>query len=102
MRDRRGRTSRPKRIGEALDRALDPIAPKTPLAEIQRLWPAAVGPQIAAVTKVLEELDGTVTIECENTIWANELEMMSPQLLEKLASQMDGAAPEKLRFRAST
>lgn len=83
-----------------LDRALDPIAPKTPLAELQRLWPSVTGPQIAAVTRVVEEREGTVTIECENTVWANELTMMEPQLREKLRPLMGDLTPEKLRFRA--
>ena len=100
MRDGRGRSSRPKPIGAALDRALDPVAPLTPLAELQRIWPAVVGPGIAVVTKVSEEREGTVTIVCENTVWAGELEMMGPQLLEKLRPLMGDRTPEKLRFRA--
>jgi predicted nucleic acid-binding Zn ribbon protein len=101
MRDSRGRSPSPKPIGAALERVLQTIAPKTPLAEIQSVWPGAVGPQIAAVTEVTEEREGVVTIECENSIWAQELEMMGPQLLQKLTSEMSGPAPDLLRFRAS-
>jgi len=100
VRDGRGRSARLKPIGAALDRALDPVAPKTTLAELQRAWPAVVGPGIEAVTTVSEEREGTVTIECESTVWANELEMMGPQLLEKLRPLMGDRTPEKLRFRA--
>ena len=100
MRDGRGRTNQLKPIGAALDRALDPVAPMTPLAELQRVWPSVVGPGIAAVTKVSEEREGTVTIACESTVWANELEMMGPQFLEKLRPLMGELTPEKLRFRA--
>ncbi|MGA7397602.1 MAG: DUF721 domain-containing protein [Solirubrobacterales bacterium] len=101
MRDRRGRSPSPKPIGAALDRVLDSISPRTPLAEVQSAWPRAVGPQIAAVTRVTSEHDGVVTVECESSIWAQELEMMGPQLLKKLTSQMSGPAPDLLRFRAS-
>ncbi|MDQ2700089.1 MAG: DUF721 domain-containing protein [Actinomycetota bacterium] len=101
MRDRRGRSTPPKKIGAALDRALESVAPRTVLAGVQAAWPAAVGPQIAAVTRVVEEYEGTVTIECESSVWAHELEMMAPQLLQKIAAQTGSQAPEKLRFRAS-
>ncbi|MBK5232137.1 MAG: DUF721 domain-containing protein [Thermoleophilia bacterium] len=100
MRDERGRSTRPKPIGATLGRALDPVAPMTPLAELQRIWPSVVGPGIAAVTKVSKERDGTVTIECESTVWAAELEMMGPQFREKLRPLMGDQTPEKLRFRA--
>ncbi|HTU16184.1 MAG TPA: DUF721 domain-containing protein [Solirubrobacterales bacterium] len=101
MRDHRGRSPEPKPISDALERVLETIAPKTPLAEIQAVWKQAVGPQIAAVTEVTDERDGVVTVECENSVWAQELEMMGPQLLRKLTSEMSGPAPDLLRFRAS-
>lgn len=101
MRDARGRSPSPKPIGAALERALEGMAPKTPLAEIQSVWLQAVGPQIAAVTSVIEEREGVVTIECESSVWAQELEMMGPRLLQKLTSELSGPAPDLLRFRAS-
>ncbi len=100
MRDERGRSRSPKLIGDTLGRALDPVAPMTPLAELQRIWPSVVGPGIAEVTTVSKERDGTVTIECESTVWAHELEMMGPQLREKLRPLMGDRTPENLRFRA--
>lgn len=102
MRDHRGRSPAPRPIGLALDRVLDSIAPKTTLAEVQSIWPKAVGPQIAEVTRVSEEREGTVYIECESSVWAQELEMMGPQLLEKIVPQMTSQAPEKLRFRVGS
>ncbi|MBK8294026.1 MAG: DUF721 domain-containing protein [Solirubrobacterales bacterium] len=100
MRDERRRSARPKRIGDTLDRALGPVTPMTPLAELQRIWPSVAGPEIAAVTSVSDERDGTVTIECESAVWAAELEMMGAQFREKLRPLMGEHTPEKLRFRA--
>jgi len=101
MRDRRGRSPSPRPVGSALNRVLESIAPQTTLAGVQSVWPKAVGSQIAAVTRVVEEHEGTVVVECESSVWAHELEMMAPQLLEKIGAQMSSEAPEKLRFRAS-
>lgn len=100
MRDGRKRSESPKRIGKALGRALDPVKPATPLAELQRIWPAVAGPAIAEVTTVSKEHDGTVTIECESTVWAHELEMMGPQFREKLRPFMGDQTPKRLRFQA--
>jgi len=100
LRDERRRSPRPKRIGDTLERALGPVTPMTPLADLQRIWPSIVGPEIAAVTSVSKERDGTVTIDCENAVWAAELEMMGPQFREKLRPLMGDQTPERLRFRA--
>ncbi len=99
MRDDRGRSARPRPIGAALDRVLGPAQPLTTLAEVQRVWRTTVGPGIADVTTVAEERGGTVTIECESTVWAGELAMMEAQLLEKLRPLLGEGTPEKLRFR---
>ncbi|MBK5110778.1 MAG: DUF721 domain-containing protein [Thermoleophilia bacterium] len=101
MRDGRGRGRQPKPLSESLNRVREGLAPKTPLARIQGVWATAVGPQIAAATEVISERDGTVTVECSSTVWAQELELMSSQLLVKLNRELDGSGPEKLRFRAS-
>lgn len=101
MRDRRGRSTPPKPIGAALNRVLSGIAPKTALAEIQAVWAEAVGPQIDAVTEVVSEHEGTVVIECEGSVWAQELEMMAPQLIKKLTPLISAEPPQILRFRAT-
>jgi predicted nucleic acid-binding Zn ribbon protein len=101
MRDRRGRSSSPKPLSQVLGRAIESIAPQTPLALFQAAWPRAAGPEIAAVTRVVEEREGTLTIECESSVWVQELELMAPRLITKLAADTDGLAPEKLRFRTT-
>lgn len=101
MRDERGRSREPRPLGRSLDRVREQIAPNTPLAEVQRVWGAAVGQRIAAVTEVAAERDGTVTVECSSTVWAQELELMSGRLLAKLECELDGPGPQKLRFRSS-
>lgn len=101
MRDNRGRSPSPKPVSVALDRVLDSIAPQTLLAGVQAAWPRAVGPRIAAATTVTDEHEGIVVVECESAVWAHELEMMTPQLLESLKARLGAEAPQKLRFRAS-
>ena len=99
MRDRRGRSPAPKPVSEALAGLRREIAPQTPLAAAQSAWPGAVGEQVAAVTRVVEERDGTLTVECRSAVWSQELALLEPRLRSALDKAMDGAGPAELRFR---
>ena len=77
-------------------------APQTPLAAIQTAWSSAVGEQLAAVAEPASERDGTLTIECADAVWAQELELMQGALLERLREELGDQAPEALRFRLNS
>ncbi len=102
MRDRRGRSPSPKPIGEILDTARIDLAPETTLATVQSVWNKIVGDRIAAVTEVVEEREGVVTIECSSAVWTQELDLMSPRINARLKEELGSSAPEKLRFRAGS
>jgi predicted nucleic acid-binding Zn ribbon protein len=101
MRDERGRSPAPRRIGELLGGFGDELAPETLLASVQMVWDEVVGDRIAAVSEVVEEREGVVTVECSTAVWAQELEMMGPRITARLGERLGGAGPEKLRFRAA-
>lgn len=102
MRDQRGRSPRPKKLGELLGSFTEEVAPQTTLASVQTIWATLVGDRIAAVTEVIDERDGVVTVQCSSAVWAQELEMMSPRITSRLREELGDSAPEKLRFRAGT
>jgi predicted nucleic acid-binding Zn ribbon protein len=81
--------------------ARDLAAPKTGLASAQAAWAGAVGAQIAEVTKPISERSGTLTVECTNAMWAQELDLMQSQLLERLREALGEGAPEALKFRVA-
>jgi predicted nucleic acid-binding Zn ribbon protein len=78
------------------------VAPKTPLAAIQSAWSSAVGEQLAAVAVPVSERDGTLTVECADAVWAQELDLMQGALLERLRSEVGERAPQALRFRVNS
>lgn len=100
MRDARGRSAPPRTIGQLLGDFQEEVAPQTPLAAVQLSWDGIVGERIAAVTEVIEEREGTVTVECSSAVWAQELELMAPRIIKRLRARLGDLAPEKLRFRA--
>lgn len=103
-RDRRGRPAQPERLAGAVGRFADLVAPETPQADVQAVWAGAVGERIAAVTKVSEEREGVVYVECESAVWAEELGLMEVRIRGSLNGVLEarGCAPvERLSFRST-
>lgn len=89
----------PKRIGEAVGRMREASAPQTMLGSVQAVWAQCVGEQIAGVSEPTAERQGQITVSCESAVWAQELDLMSDQILVRLRERMD-RGPESLRFRS--
>jgi predicted nucleic acid-binding Zn ribbon protein len=92
----------PRPAANAFQSALQKAAPRTPLAAVQVAWATAVGEQLAAVATPVSERDGTLTIECADTVWAQELDLMQETLLERLRAEVGEQAPRALRFRVES
>ena len=87
----------PRSLAPALDTLRDAVSPATLLAEIQRAWPEAVGPAIAAEAVPTGERAGVLTVSCSASVWAQELDLMGPAILARLNELLDGAALQRLR-----
>lgn len=90
----------PRPAGDALRSALAEAAPKTRLAAVQSVWADAVGERLAAVTEPVGERGEEVVVSCADSVWAQELDLMQEQLLERLRERLGASAPRRLRFRA--
>ncbi len=93
------RRARPRAVGSALDALKSRTAPATPLAAVQLHWPDVAGPSIAAEAIPVAERDRIVTVACRSAVWAQELDLMAPELLDRLNQRLDGPI-EALRFTA--
>jgi predicted nucleic acid-binding Zn ribbon protein len=91
----------PRQAGEAFRVARDRAAPKTGLAAVQAAWTAALGERLAAVATPVSERAGTLTVECVDGVWAQELDLMQEQLLERLREELGERAPQALKFRVA-
>jgi predicted nucleic acid-binding Zn ribbon protein len=74
----------PRQIAFALDKARDQWEPETLLAEIQRVWSDAVGPAISAEALPSNERGGVLTVSCSASVWAQELDLMGPSIVDRL------------------
>jgi predicted nucleic acid-binding Zn ribbon protein len=91
----------PRPLGSAIADLADRLAPKTTLAEVQRVWPAAVGPVIAREATPTTERDGTLTVACRSSVWAQELDLMGPEVVAKLNGALGAERISGLRCVAS-
>jgi predicted nucleic acid-binding Zn ribbon protein len=92
----------PRPAANAFKVALQQVAPQTPLATIQAAWSSAVGARLAAVAVPVSERDKTLTIECADAVWAQELDLMQETLLKRLREEVGEQAPQALRFRVNS
>jgi predicted nucleic acid-binding Zn ribbon protein len=87
----------PRQLGSAVDRLRDELAPQTLLAEVQRVWPATVGAGIAAEAQPTSERGGVLVVSCSASVWAQELDLMAPMILERLNQALGGQRIARLR-----
>jgi predicted nucleic acid-binding Zn ribbon protein len=88
----------PRPIGLALEGALPDARPAGLLAEVQSAWPAVAGDVLAAAAGPVSEGGGTVTVACESSVWAHELELLGADLVRRLDEAVSGGRVERLRF----
>ena len=87
----------PRQVSIPLDRIRDELAPQTLLASVQRAWPEAVGAMIAREATPTSERGGTLTISCSASVWAQELDLMGPTIVERLNGLLRGGEISRLR-----
>ena len=95
----------PRPLSVALAGVAREASPATLLARVQAVWPEVAGPGLSASAAPVSERDGVVTVACESGVWAQELELLGPDLLTRLGAALAGetgrpagASVKKLRF----
>lgn len=91
----------PRPLALALGRVSDSLAPAGLLAGVQRAWPGVAGPLVARESQPVSERGGTVTVACSSSVWAQELDLMSAVLLERLEAALGHGRATRLRCVAS-
>jgi predicted nucleic acid-binding Zn ribbon protein len=89
----------PRPLATALGELTGALAPASRLARVQEVWEGAVGPAIAAAARPTAEHDGLLTVTCEASVWAQELELMSDSLIALLNAELTGDGVCALRCR---
>jgi predicted nucleic acid-binding Zn ribbon protein len=90
----------PRPVGHAIDALTASLAPATLLAEVQRVWPDAAGAAFAPHGTPFRERDGEVVVACPEAVWAQELDLMSELVVERLNTALGRPAVRRLRVQA--
>ena len=90
----------PRPLATALDRLTAELAPATLLAEVQRAWPEAAGDAFAAEAAAVAERGGVITVACTSAVWAQELDLLSERVVERLNESLGRPAVRGLRPHA--
>ena len=90
----------PRPLANALETLTARLAPRTQLARVQTVWPAAVGDGVAAHCVPVGARAGVLAVACDEAVWAAELELLAPELLERLEQLEAGLGITALRCRA--
>jgi hypothetical protein len=102
-RKHRRRLDAPEPLAEVLDRAGENRFARKQLPVPLSQWRAAVGPRIADRARPIALERGVLVVKVVTSVWANELSMLAPQIIEKLAKPSPTGAPgievKSLRFR---
>lgn len=89
----------PRRVSEPLRALTAMLSPATTLARVQEIWEPATGAAIAASARPTGERDGVLIVSCEASVWAQELELIAPQLISRLNAALGREAIRELRCR---
>ena len=90
--------SRPRPLGDLVRAVRIESTPETALAATQAVWVDALGERIAKHAEPVRERDGVITVTCDAATWAQELDLLQNDLLERLNRALPGAQIERLRF----
>jgi predicted nucleic acid-binding Zn ribbon protein len=90
----------PRPISHALAALGERLEPASTLAAAQRYWDEVVGPTIATHARPVAERAGVLDIACSEAVWAAELELMGPQLVDALNKKLGAGKLRSLRVRA--
>lgn len=92
----------PRAMSSALDAVMARVEPRTPLAGLQRVWPGAVGEALAPhATPTAMSGDGVVTVSCDAAVWAQEVELLSYEVIQRLNAELGSGTVRELRCRAT-
>jgi predicted nucleic acid-binding Zn ribbon protein len=84
----------PRSLSGALRSLTNDLAPATTLARVQEIWERTAGPAIDAAAKPTAEHNGILTVTCEAAVWAQELDLMAPELIPTLNAALVDLDPK--------
>lgn len=95
-------TTQPQHLGDLLRDALQrsPLREGLDRQEALDCWPQVVGTVLAAHSRALSIHEGTLLVQVDGSVWAQELALLRPQILAGFAVRLGNGAVRDLRFHS--
>jgi len=90
----------PGLLGDALDvlTKANGWAPQLAREDLVRQWEEVAGADTAQHSSPVSLTDGTLTIQCDSTAWAKNLQYMRAHILTQIVTRFPEAGVESVRF----
>src|SRR5262249_20707840 len=88
-----------ERIGADVEQQLSRFDTQGAMPRIVAAWTDAVGAEVSRnAWPARIARDGTLHVNTSSSVWAFELGLLAPKILERLRAELGGQAPATLRF----
>jgi predicted nucleic acid-binding Zn ribbon protein len=97
----RRRKSEPEPLRGLVPKVLEDLglAGATRVVEVAERWAEAVGPEIAAHSRPVLFKEDTLEVAVDSSVWCQQLQLRSPDILAALREALGDRAPSDLWFR---
>ena len=85
------------RLGDVLRAAVERLG-GTDQMRAYRAWATAAGERLVVVTTPRRFAGGTLTVECDSSVWAQELTYLGSEILAKMRAADPDCPVQRLRF----
>ncbi|CAB4914385.1 unannotated protein [freshwater metagenome] len=85
---------------EAVNNLVAGLRPANTLDEIQVIWAAAAGEGIAAEATPTGEVGGVLTVTCTSAVWAHELDLLAPGIIDRVNAALGDERITSLRCQS--
>ncbi len=92
----------PRPLAVALAALTADLEPPSELAAVQAVWAVVVGDAIAGHASPVAQRGGVLEVACDEAVWAAELDLMGPDLVDSLERAMGRRAITSLRCRTAS
>jgi predicted nucleic acid-binding Zn ribbon protein len=89
-------------MSRAFERVARQAAPLTTLARVQEVWREVAGPVVAEEAEPVSERSGAITVSCRSAVWAQELELLSEDLVGRLNDALGDKSVKSLKLVATS
>jgi len=99
--EKRKKSRQPRAVADLLDGVLEAsgLELAAPSAAVGENWEAIVGSEVARHSRPVGIKAGVLHADVDSSVWCQQLQLRSPEILAALKQKIGAGAPTEVRFR---